>query len=70
MAEEVKKCSRVDCLSKLPAGTQIPEGWTVGRMETYGRETVEVFYVYICPNCVLDAHGKQGQLFSKNEVSG
>ena len=71
MADESKSCSREGCESTLPAGTEIPPGWTVGRMETYGVEKVTVYYLYICPRCVLSADKKQGQLFeseSENEV--
>lgn len=72
MGEESRSCSREGCESKLPAGTEIPPGWTVGRMENYSVERVTVYYVYICPGCVLSADKKQGQLFegeSENEVS-
>lgn len=68
MADEDRKCSREGCQSKLPPGTEIPEGWTVARVEEYARDQVRVYYVYVCPNDFLTASEKQGLLF-ENEVS-
>lgn len=62
-SDDPRACSREGCTSRLPPGTEIPEGWTIARVEKFKRDTVEVYHLYICPSCVLTATEKQGQLF-------
>jgi len=56
-----------ECGAKLPAGTDIPKGWTVARIEKFGETKVIVFYLYVCPSCTINVTKKQKALF-ENEV--
>jgi len=68
VAEEVQCCSHDDCPERLPRGTQFPGGWTVARVEEFGKNNVRVYYVYLCPAHVLTTVTKQISLFTSGEA--
>lgn len=63
--EAPHRCSHDDCEEALPSGTQIPEGWTVARVEEFGKHNVRCYYVYLCPGHILTTATKQTSLFNE-----
>ena len=59
-------CSHNKCEERLPnshLGQEIPPGWTVGRIEEHGTNTVKRYYIYLCPRHIIATADRQGRLF-------
>jgi hypothetical protein len=51
-AKEQFTCSHDGCRAILPGSyknSEIPPGWTVGRIEEHHTTTVSLYYIYLCP---------------------
>ena len=45
--------------------TKIPPGWTVAYVREFKTQTVETYFVYLCPKHTLTTSAKQASLFAE-----
>jgi hypothetical protein len=63
-------CCHDGCKNALPDDEQkIPPGWTIARVEEYRDTTINVYFVYACPDHKLVTASKQTSLFDGGETS-
>lgn len=64
MPGERQPCAHDGCPSELPGDeNKIPPGWSVARVELYGKKNIVVTYYYCCPNHRLATTERQKSLF-------
>lgn len=64
-ATEQFSCSHDGCQAKLPGsyrGSEVPPGWTVGRIEEHQKTTISLYYIYLCPLHKLSSVERQPSL--------
>jgi hypothetical protein len=55
-------CSHSGCVANIPRHAQIGNGWTVGRIEENHKNTVTLYYLYLCPLHKLTSIDRQPSL--------